>query len=320
MRKQIPFDKYEAALLIEAVVRVEKGELLRQKAVEELSVALRRRALDKGIQISESFRSVACISTQLSLVSQLLYGKVSQSLFGRYGDSYRRTKTFDKMVDMFHSNRPEFDAVLRDAKDSSVVMAKKQFVQRLTKKVPSRRVKQYLSSLEIVDRFVRTKNLCGQSIFTLVDSADINKIMKAVASNRAHLCLSKKRMRVVREAVRLLGEFVRGRYDQTIAAMPKTTVASAKIETIVTPQVLNVFSNYEPRSAQRNGRKTLTSMAKIANSRANQNANEILSNIYALALETIEKSAGRRGFSQLSRTIQLNKDMPTVNFDLFINN
>ena len=106
MRKLIPFDKYEAALLIEAVVRVENGDLLRQKAVEELSAALRRRALDKGIQISESFRSVVGISSQFSLVSQMLYGKGV--------DDYRRTKMFDKMIDMFRSNRAEFDMILKE--------------------------------------------------------------------------------------------------------------------------------------------------------------------------------------------------------------
>ena len=136
MRKLIPFDKYEAALLIEAVVRVENGDLLRQKAVEELSAALRRRALDKGIQISESFRSVVGISSQFSLVSQMLYGKGV--------DDYRRTKMFDKMIDMFRSNRAEFDMILKEAKLSCEERGKKQFIQRLSKKVSDRRVKKYL--------------------------------------------------------------------------------------------------------------------------------------------------------------------------------
>ena len=139
MRKLIPFDKYEAALLIEAVVRVENGDLLRQKAVEELSAALRRRALDKGIQISESFRSVVGISSQFSLVSQMLYGKGV--------DDYRRTKMFDKMIDMFRSNRAEFDMILKEAKLSCEERGKKQFIQRLSKKVSDRRVKKYLRFL-----------------------------------------------------------------------------------------------------------------------------------------------------------------------------
>ena len=310
MRKLIPFDKYEAALLIEAVVRVENGDLLRQKAVEELSAALRRRALDGGIQISESFRSVVGISSQFSLVSQMLYGKGV--------DDYRRTKMFDKMIDMFRSNRAEFDMILKEAKLSCEERGKKQFIQRLSKKVSDRRVKKYLASLAIVDKFAKAGNLCDRSIYTLSDSSVVDKIMKTVASNRFRLGISKKKMRSYREAGRLLGEFVRGRYDQTIVAMPKTTVASPIIEKSVTPQVSIIFSDYESRFAQHNGKKTLTAWAKIVNLPASQNVNEVLPKICALALEDIEKFACRRGFFQRNRTIQLNKDMPTVNFDVSI--
>lgn len=112
---------------------------------------------------------------------------------------------------------------------------KEELRQLLFQKVPIRRVNKYLSALEIANEYAIYRNLCDQSIYSVVSIADIDKIMKAVISNRSRLALNRKKTRVVREAGRLLREYVGGRYNQTVFGGKEELIAIDTNESTKSP-------------------------------------------------------------------------------------
>lgn len=53
MAKQRQWDKHEAAILLDAVIRVRSGELKRKQAIVDVSEKLRRKAEIAGIEIDD---------------------------------------------------------------------------------------------------------------------------------------------------------------------------------------------------------------------------------------------------------------------------
>lgn len=108
MALRIPWDEYETALLIEACLKVDCGEVPRTQAVAELSKALRKRAIDKGIEIDEIYRNENGISMQMSKIQQIIHHKSESKWY--------ISKLFLDMVEMYYSDRQQFDEILLEAK------------------------------------------------------------------------------------------------------------------------------------------------------------------------------------------------------------
>lgn len=118
MALRILWDKFETALLIETWIRVETGEVSRQKAVAELSKLLRQRAVAQGISIDDVYRNENGISLQLSNV---------QRLMKHLPDAEKHnTKIFVEMVKMYFSDKNQFDEILQEAKGGSGQMKTKE--------------------------------------------------------------------------------------------------------------------------------------------------------------------------------------------------
>ena len=61
MARQAPFTEYEAVLLLDAYLRTVSGDALRRDAVKECSEALRRMAINMGIEIEDTYRNTGGI-------------------------------------------------------------------------------------------------------------------------------------------------------------------------------------------------------------------------------------------------------------------
>ena len=86
MVRQIPFTKYEAALLLDAYLKVLSGELSRVDSVKNCSQLLRLMAVNEGFEIDETYRNVNGISFQMaSMESAYLQLSYSQKLFNFFG-------------------------------------------------------------------------------------------------------------------------------------------------------------------------------------------------------------------------------------------
>lgn len=104
----IPWNEYEAVLLVEACNKVISGEASKSDVIPELSSRLRGRMLSQGVEISETYRNENGIALQLSAMQYIM----TNGEIGLPGGS----ALFSRMASLFTEDRPSFDMKLNLAK------------------------------------------------------------------------------------------------------------------------------------------------------------------------------------------------------------
>lgn len=100
----IPWNEYEAVLLVEACNKVISGEASKSDVIPELSCRLRGRMLSQGVEISETYRNENGIALQLSAMQYIM----TKGEIGLPGGS----ALFYRMASLFTEDRPSFDMKL----------------------------------------------------------------------------------------------------------------------------------------------------------------------------------------------------------------
>ena len=100
----IPWNEYEAVLLVEACNKVISGEASKSDVIPELSSRLRGRMLSQGVEISETYRNENGIALQLSTMQYIM----TNGEIGLPGGS----ALFSRMASLFTEDRPSFDMKL----------------------------------------------------------------------------------------------------------------------------------------------------------------------------------------------------------------
>ena len=100
----IPWNEYEAVLLVEACNKVISGEVSKSDVILELSSRLRGRMHSQGVEISETYRNENGIALQLSAMQYIM----TNGEIGLPGGS----ALFSRMASLFTEDRPSFDIKL----------------------------------------------------------------------------------------------------------------------------------------------------------------------------------------------------------------
>ena len=100
----IPWNEYEAVLLVEACNKVISGEASKSDVIPELSSRLRGRMLSQSVEISETYRNENGIALQLSAMQYIM----TNGEIGLPGGS----ALFSRMASLFTEDRPSFDMKL----------------------------------------------------------------------------------------------------------------------------------------------------------------------------------------------------------------
>lgn len=102
-KRQAPWNKYEAVILLQGVLDVQSGKLSRMDAIKEVSARLRKMALNSGIEIDDTYRNVNGISFQMCSMESAYYGRTIVK---------SATKLFRETVSM---SKKDFSQTLLDA-------------------------------------------------------------------------------------------------------------------------------------------------------------------------------------------------------------
>lgn len=108
MARQAAFTKHEAALLLDAYLKVLSGELSRIDSVKECSRMLRLMAVNSGIEIDDIYRNVNGISFQMASMESAYQGRTIMK---------PATRLFTETVNLFFADKEEYQKLLKEAKD-----------------------------------------------------------------------------------------------------------------------------------------------------------------------------------------------------------
>lgn len=104
---QPKWDKYEAALLLEAVFNVECGKEKRGEAIKRISSTLRKLALVRGLSIDDTYRNINGISMQMAAMKATAFELESKMR--------SHSKVFCEILALYNDNKPEYNAILTQA-------------------------------------------------------------------------------------------------------------------------------------------------------------------------------------------------------------
>ena len=107
MSERKMWDKYEAAVLLEAVLNIENNIESRNDAVERVSKQLRSMAQNRGLTIDDTYRNTNGISMQMVAMKA--------TVFDIECKMKSHSKVFCEVVALYHTNQAEYNIILNQA-------------------------------------------------------------------------------------------------------------------------------------------------------------------------------------------------------------
>ena len=169
MNMRIPWDKYEAAILLDYCIKVENGDISRNEAIATVSQVLRQRAISAGHKINDVFRNENGISMQLSAMRNCYLGKKSGLTI---------SKLFYEIVELQKNNPIAFYKLLKEEPGKTETSTWQQFLQWLRNKYPKDE-KNILYSLMMVGAIGRKNHTMKKPLGEITDPTEIEELIEA---------------------------------------------------------------------------------------------------------------------------------------------
>lgn len=235
---QKTWEKYEVALLIECYENIKNGED-QKSALMQLSKDLRNMAIFAGKNIDETYRNYNGMVWQYAYI-KLAFNK------GSYG-TRRPTPLFVKMVELYDSDRCEFDKILEEAyrisgREKETKMQSfvdtKQFMDWLytinTKKYTPERC---VECVTMASQYATSHGVTRESFWNITDYREFNKIRVRLSSNRIFKLTDPKLFHDFEVIGKFYSDYIRENCQRServkndvVSAICETTVQQAEIE------------------------------------------------------------------------------------------
>lgn len=222
MARQAPFTEYEAVLMLDAYLRTVSGDVLRRDAVEECFEALRRMAINMGIEIEDTYRNTGGISFQMASMESTYQGRAMTK---------PATKLFVETVFMYRNDRKKYEELLKEAK----LMAdgkhndEAAFMSWLSKKVsPAQLSELYMVFQEIEQQAIKEK-IVKESLYENVDVFVFRMIRSNIEQSKVFMFTHKRQMGRINSALNYLIQYAQ---DSASTAEESASVRTMNLESI----------------------------------------------------------------------------------------
>ena len=189
MAIRIPWDSCEAAYLLSELVRVLNNEISRSEAIQLVSTNLRKRALQRGIEIDDVFRNTNGITLQMS-VMEYIYTE------GKHGlKKSSMPKLFQDIVDMYKSDKNSFEVLAREAVSMpSDKMIEEQFYTWLSTQVSPHMLSELYTAFGDIDSFCIERKILKQPLLETADLTILNNVRMTVERNKIFRFLYRRQL------------------------------------------------------------------------------------------------------------------------------
>lgn len=187
MAVRIPWDKYEAAVLLDACLRVEQGAISRSSAITYVSNTLRKRAVSRGLEIDTVFRNENGISMQFSAMANCLHHKsVGLAI----------SKLFREIVELYESDEEAFNTLVQGAMELNLESAKERtfasWLKEQDEYAPS--TEKIISSLNLISVLCLKAAAIKEPIAKMDSEEKVNHVLSILYRNKAPHIHSKKQL------------------------------------------------------------------------------------------------------------------------------
>ena len=200
MARQTPFTEYEAVLLLDAYLRTVSGDASRRDAVKDCSDALRRIAINKGMEIEDAYRNTGGISFQMASMESAYRGETITK---------PATKLFTETVSMYRNDRKKYEGLLKEAK----LMADGKhngevaFMSWLSKKVSPTQLSELHMVFQEIEQQAKKAKIVKKSLYENADIAVFKKICSNIEQSKVFKFTHKRQMGRINSALNYLIQY-----------------------------------------------------------------------------------------------------------------
>lgn len=199
MSANVPFDKYEAAILLAVCLWAHENAIPGRIAAHVLSKILRDLAQNRGFEFDDSFRSVSGLLYQMRVMNEAL---------SRIHNIIKPRSVIEKAVQSYIDNRDEYERLLSEALVMGADSKNKQaFLKFLTQQKSSAAGDIYLSLISI-ETIAREKRLINVSLYDDLNEGKIKRIENVVFEDRYYISGDRKTKANIKTTFTLLRAFI----------------------------------------------------------------------------------------------------------------
>lgn len=197
MARQALFTEYEAVLLLDSYLRTLYDDTLRRDAVKDCSEALRRMAINKGIEIDDAYRNTGGISFQMASMESAYRGKKIEK---------PATKLFTETVSMYRNDRKKYEGLLKEA----MLMAdgkhnsEAAFMSWLSRKVSPAQLSELYMAFQEIEQQAKKAKIVERSLYDNVDVVVFKKIRSNIEQSKVFKFNHKRQMGRINSALNYL--------------------------------------------------------------------------------------------------------------------
>ncbi|MBS5594069.1 MAG: hypothetical protein KHX08_01365 [Clostridiales bacterium] len=209
MARQVPFTEHEAALLLDAYLTTIEGTASRSEAIRSCSAGLRRMAINNGIVIDDVYRNVNGITFQMASMESAYQGRTIMK---------PATRLFSSMVEMYRSNREQYDEILKEARLMAGANKKNNetlFIDWLSKKVSPAQLSELYIALQEIEKQAKKSRIIKASLYEDIDIRLYKRIKSDLEKSKIFKFQHKRQMGVINAALNHLIQFV-DEYQNTV--------------------------------------------------------------------------------------------------------
>lgn len=238
MAKKIPWDKYEAVILLDGLIAVLNGKISRADAIKKISHDLRKMAQNRGMEIDDIYRNINGITFMISRMESAYYG---------YTISEPATKLFAQIADLYHNSTNEYNKLLQEAKSmvGENQNNKELFYNFVLSKYPHN-ANVIMAAMKSVEEFAIKTKIISESIYKNPSLELFELLNKKVVLNTFFILKNRKSMYNVKRAMSLFKRYVS--LDSKIDSsknlqkyIPQNKAPSS--ETVPTKSIINFNEN-----------------------------------------------------------------------------
>lgn len=177
MALRIPWDIEEAVLMLDMLLKSLDGKLTRKEAIRQVSEKLRRRAVNRGIEIDDIFRNENGITFQMSALEVAYTGRKTKLK--------QPTKLFVETVNLYRNNRELYEEILKEAENVvEPTSVQDEFCSYLSMQMPTFQLSDAYLMLSDIESFCLKRKILQNKLFETTDLETIKRVVQTVDSNR----------------------------------------------------------------------------------------------------------------------------------------
>lgn len=191
-KKQPKWDIYEAAILLDGYLEVQKKSQPRTRIIKLVSEQLRNMAINRGKVIDEAYRNENGISYQMQSMDSAYKGEKVY---------VPATRLFEEAVELYRTDTDRYFKILEEAKN--MVAAKQSnkdaFLAWAASVLPAQRCKWIEKNILKMEQFAVASKLISGSIFNFMDIVTLETIYRTAGRNIIFKIKNKKLLKNIND-------------------------------------------------------------------------------------------------------------------------